>query len=123
MKLDRPRALLQLLNRLDIQGPDECWEFQGYRQRSGHGQIRIGGREGKLVQAHRLSYRLFHGEIPSHLVVRHQCHNAACCNPAHLQLGTQEDNVRDAIEAGRHYYPFKPLGWDEVEEKDDPAAF
>jgi len=108
MKLDHQKVLLQLLNRLDIRGPDDCWEFQGCRQGSGHGRIRVGGRGGRLVQAHRLAHELFKCKIPDHMVVRHLCHNAACCNPAHLILGTQEENVRDTIEAGRHHFHFVP---------------
>ena len=32
------------------------------------------------------------------MVVRHTCDNKFCVNPAHLILGTQTDNVHDAVE-------------------------
>lgn len=35
-------------------------------------------------------------------VVRHTCDNPRCINPFHLILGTQHDNVHDAMERGRH---------------------
>jgi hypothetical protein len=34
-------------------------------------------------------------------VLRHLCDNKPCCNPAHLLLGTQSENVRDVIRAQR----------------------
>jgi DNA invertase Pin-like site-specific DNA recombinase len=35
--------------------------------------------------------------------VLHSCNNPLCVNPAHLRLGTQTENIRDAIRAGTHY--------------------
>ena len=51
--------------------------------------------------AHRVAYSLTHGQIPERAVVRHQCDNGLCCNPAHLISGTQADNVQDMIDRGR----------------------
>jgi hypothetical protein len=56
--------------------------------------------EGKRVYSHRATYILTHGEIPDGLLVRHLCNNPACCNPAHLALGTDWDNMHDKMRAG-----------------------
>lgn len=52
-------------------------------------------------KAHTLSYYLFKGEIPEGMVVRHTCDVKACVNPRHLVLGTQSDNLQDALKRER----------------------
>jgi hypothetical protein len=39
------------------------------------------------------------------MVVCHSCDVRACCNPDHLWLGTQSDNIKDAIAKGRAVGP------------------
>jgi hypothetical protein len=79
--------------KIDKRGPDECWPWLGSRlKRCGHGRINING---TVRLAHRVAYELQNGPIPPGLVVRHRCNFAPCCNPAHLELGTQADNMRD----------------------------
>jgi len=77
---------------------DECWPFQGARVSFGYGQLRVNGRG---VYAHRLVEEEVRGPLEAGEVVRHDCDNPCCCNPAHLQRGTQKDNVRDSIARGR----------------------
>jgi hypothetical protein len=53
--------------------------------------------------AHREAYEAVNGAgSAAGLVVRHRCDVRACVNPAHLQIGTHSDNVRDKVERGRH---------------------
>lgn len=35
------------------------------------------------------------------MVARHTCDNRKCINPNHILIGTQPDNVKDALERGR----------------------
>ena len=88
--------------RVEVKGADDCWEWQGLLKQGGlntfYGQMKVGG---KNQYAHRVSYTLAYGPIPPQLVVRHMCHNSACCNPKHLRLGTHFDNMRDKTRAKR----------------------
>ena len=78
-----------------------CWNWIGNKTRLGYGQIGLGGTEGKICLAHRISYELAHGVIPKGLCILHKCDNPACVNPEHLWAGTQQENIRDRCLKGR----------------------
>jgi len=75
---------------------DDCWEWNGTVMGAGYGTMSING---TTVYAHRLAYRLTHGEIEGQ-VVRHRCNNRSCCNPSHLTEGDHSDNMKDAADVG-----------------------
>lgn len=80
-----------------------CWLWQVSLYANGYGQVCVGRhRDGTQhnAYAHRVAYVLTHGDIPAGRVVMHSCDTPACVNPAHLQLGTQRDNLRDAVIRG-----------------------
>lgn len=79
-------------------GPDACWEWTKGRHRQGYGKIKVDRRH---LFAHRVAWELTHGTIPDGLLVLHKCDNPPCCNPAHLFLGTHQDNSDDMIAKGR----------------------
>lgn len=77
-----------------------CWLWQGYRRRSnGYGTLTVRPR-GTLL-AHRIAWEVTSGPIPAGLYVCHHCDTPACVNPAHLFLGTQQDNMTDMRRKGR----------------------
>lgn len=80
-------------------GWPDCVEWTGPRDRHGYGRKYIGA--GKVRFAHRLAYEAAYGPIPDGLVVRHRCDLPPCVNPLHLLLGTQTDNIGDAVERAR----------------------
>ena len=67
----------------------------------GYGQTRIGGRAGKNILAHRLSWLRTHGYLPDDLDVLHKCDVRRCVNVEHLFLGTASDNMTDMWRKGR----------------------
>lgn len=55
-----------------------------------------------MRRTHRVAWELANGRpIPEGMLVRHSCDNGLCCNPAHLSLGTQLDNMADMYQRGR----------------------
>lgn len=70
-----------------------CWEINLAPNKDGYRQIRINGVK---QYAHRLAVGAVKGDIVMHL-----CDNPACCNPEHLRIGTQKENVRDMFNKGR----------------------
>jgi len=80
---------------VDIKLKNECWNWKKSLDINGYGKF------GAYKKAHRVAYKLTYGKIPKGKIVMHKCDNPACCNPHHLRLGTQQDNVTDMINKNR----------------------
>lgn len=81
-------------------GAGACWPWTATRTGNGYGNFKasIWGH----MPAHRVAVWISTGEYVDHkLVVRHSCDNPICCNPAHLQVGTQGENIQDQYDRKR----------------------
>lgn len=79
-----------------------CWLWTGHVNCRGYGQVSFRGTKYGGRTAHRVSYILFVGAIPTGMFVLHKCDVRCCVNPDHLWLGTHLDNQRDKCRKGRH---------------------
>lgn len=75
-----------------------CWAWTGAKDAFGYGVL---GVNGSTEKAHRVSWAIHNGSIPSGLFVCHTCDTPSCVNPAHLWLGNALDNNRDRDQKGR----------------------
>lgn len=88
-------------SRVEKRNEDECWPWRPKPHKSGYGQFK---HRGGTYKAHRVAFALTVGGIEwstgesgsRGALVLHKCDNRRCCNPAHLFLGGQDANIKDA---------------------------
>lgn len=95
-KKRKPTFLWQFLaHRFDhVDHHEPCWIWLGATNSRGYGY-----RTGKALRpalTHRYFYEWFKGPIPDGLTIDHLCRNKRCCNPAHMEPVTAEENTSRA---------------------------
>jgi len=78
-------------SKVDIRGPEDCWNWLAYTSEKGYGSIKI---DGKALRASIVAWELTNGFRLGKQVL-HKCDNKRCVNPNHLYLGTAADNIHD----------------------------
>lgn len=96
-----PKGVYTRLNEEDrflmyVNKTETCWLWTGSCDKDGYGRFTSPERT-----AHRFAYRFYNGPLEEGKLVRHSCDNPPCCNPAHLSLGTAQDNSNDCKSRGR----------------------
>lgn len=70
----------------------DCWEWRGYLNHgTGYGRFNPAGAP---INAHRFAYEAAKGAIPVGMTIDHLCRHRWCVKPSHLEVVTQEENVR-----------------------------
>src|SRR5215470_43505 len=90
-RVTEQRIPLRIRKRLRLHEATGCWIWTGGRTSSGYGSV---SRHGRNTTAHRAVYELARGQVPDGLVVDHLCRNSLCCCPDHLEVVTNQENVR-----------------------------
>jgi len=76
----------------------DCWE-RNKRIRRGYGRFRYNN---KIYSSHKVAWELSHNKlVPCNKLICHTCDNRKCCNPMHLFLGTNQDNMTDMVNKKR----------------------
>lgn len=82
-----------------------CWDWLGAVNDSGYGYWENRTADMRHVRAHRVSYQIFKGDLPPDKpYVLHSCDRPICVQPAHLEPGTQPENIRQMVERRRSTY-------------------
>lgn len=82
----------------NIDSTGDCWLWTAASSGSGYGVMRINNR---LEYAHRISFVVSFGSIPTNLLVLHTCDNPKCVRPTHLFAGSHNANMADKVRKGR----------------------
>lgn len=69
---------------------NNCWMWNGAKDKDGYGTFCYNTKKEKV---HRISYKLWMGELDPTLTIDHLCNIRSCCNPTHLQQVTIKRNV------------------------------
>lgn len=76
-----------------------CWMWTAAKDRDGYGHMKVST---KLRVAHRFSYEVANGPIPSGKQLDHICHAPSCVRPSHLRVVTNKQNQENLTGAYRN---------------------
>jgi hypothetical protein len=85
--------------KIQIDDNTGCWNWTGSKDAAGYGLCFF---RGKTERIHRVMFAMHIGPVPRGKArcdsqVHHKCRNTSCCNPGHLQLVSQRQNVLEGV--------------------------
>lgn len=92
-----PRLPGRFWKKVHIEPNSGCWLWSGSVTPLGYGQFWLS----KLRLCSRVVMEAVAGPLRTEQYVCHKCDTPNCCNPEHLWVGTQIENVRDCYSKGR----------------------
>lgn len=78
-----------------VRKTDGCWLWIGSLNHDGYGNLALNLLGQQHWRSHRFAWALANGPIPKGMQILHSCDVPACVNPAHLRLGTIQENAKD----------------------------
>jgi hypothetical protein len=76
-----------------------CWDWLGPVDDNEYGKLTFNRPK---IYAHRISYQLYKGDIPTGLEILHRCDRPICIQPSHLRVGTHKENMLEVRLRGRY---------------------
>jgi len=110
---------VKLWSRVNRGGKDSCWEWTGGRNTGGYGLMSVNslpedyertGRTKTQVLVHRAVAYQVYGDLAVDKYVCHSCDKPLCCNPDHIWVGSQYENVHDMLTKGRANFKWRKYG-------------
>ena len=78
-----------------------CWNYAGYKSRGYPTIVRRVEDKATYTTAHKFFFERLVEKVPPGKILMHSCDNRLCCNPEHLRIGTQSENMKDMWAKGR----------------------
>jgi hypothetical protein len=101
-------------SKVNITQDGQCWNWNASINRSGYGQFWL---DDKMRLAHRIAFAIYNNDLSiiyntknyhkcnnTFKCILHKCDNKKCCNPNHLFIGTNADNIKDKINKNRQQH-------------------
>ena len=93
-------------DKVDVKENNECWNWKAVKS----GNYGMFWYKNKMVLSHRMAYALEHNNLSiinhnknyhknnnNFECVLHHCDNPLCCNPNHMYIGNNKDNINDKV--------------------------